>query len=131
RAKGLFLKASGDDGRRLQDSWERYRSKLRALGEQGGDLRLASHVLEPLAERLGYARLVRQDKISTREGPEDAGWLFEGTAGAGLRAEGCPGGPGPDARNRRGRAYRFSPLRIAERVLSASSEEVGLLTDGE
>jgi hypothetical protein len=35
-----------------------------------------------------------------------------------------------DAPNRRGRAYRFSHVRVAQRVLLAQGERVGLLTNG-
>ena len=36
-----------------------------------------------------------------------------------------------DAPHRSGRAYRFSPTRSAQRVLLASGERLGLMTDGE
>lgn len=127
----LLPKATGDEGRTLQDRWEVYRRKLRALGEQGGDRRVASHVLEPLAERLGYERFEPQAQIITREGPEDGGWLFTAGDGQKLRAWSVGLGVDLDAPSRRGRAYRFSPSRVAQRVLLASGERVGLLTDGE
>ncbi len=41
----LLPKATGEDGRILQDRWDVYRRKLRGLGESGGDRRVASHVL--------------------------------------------------------------------------------------
>ena len=127
----LLPKTTGNEGRALQDRWEVYRRKLRALGEQGGDRRVASHVLEPLAERLGYAGLEPQAEVITREGPEDGGWLFTAEDGRKLRAWSVALGTDLDAPSRRGRAYRFSPSRVAQRVLLASGERVGLLTDGE
>lgn len=129
--RNLLPKSTGDEGRALQDRWEVYRTKLRALGEQGGPNRVASHVLEPLAERLGYSRMERQETIGTREGDEDGGWLFTAADGSVLRAWAVGLGIDLDAPNRRGRAYRFSPSRVAERVLLAKGERVGLLTDGE
>ncbi|MCA9628364.1 MAG: N-6 DNA methylase, partial [Myxococcales bacterium] len=127
----LLPKATGDEGRALQDRWDVYRRKLRALGEQGGDRRVASHVIEPLTERLGYATFESQAEVITREGPEDGGWLFTSEDGRKLRAWSVGLGTDLDAPSRRGRAYRFSPSRVAQRVLLASGERVGLLTDGE
>lgn len=127
----LLPKTSGDEGRALQDRWEVFRRKLRALGEQGGDRRVAGHVLEPLVERLGYERCEPQGQVITREGAEDGGWLFTAPHGRVLRAWSVGLGIDLDAPSRRGRAYRFSPSRVAQRVLLASGERVGLLTDGE
>lgn len=127
----LLPKATGEDGRVLQDRWDVYRRKLRALGESGGDRRVANHVLEPLAERLGYERFGTQAEVITREGPENGGWLFTAADGRKLRAWSMGLGEDLDAPSRRGRAYRFSPARVAQRVLLAAGERVGLLTDGE
>jgi len=127
----LIPKATGQDGRVLQDRWDVYRRKLRALGESGGDRRVANHVLEPLAERLGYERFETQAEVITREGPENGGWLFTAADGRKLRAWSMGLGEDLDAPSRRGRAYRFSPARVAQRVLLAAGERVGLLTDGE
>ncbi|MBI3846554.1 MAG: hypothetical protein HY292_18150 [Planctomycetes bacterium] len=130
--RGLLPKATGPAGKQLQERWEVYRRKLRALGEQGGLLRVASHVLEPLVERLGYATLRPEDDVETREGLEDAGFLLATEDGASvMRAWATALGTDLDAPNRRGHAYRFSPSRIAQRVLLAKGERVGLLTDGE
>src|SRR6059036_1198945 len=71
--KGLLAKATGAEGKALEERWESLRSKLRLLGEQGGELRVTHHVLEPLVERLGYAQLTREEEASTREGMEDGG----------------------------------------------------------
>ncbi len=127
----LLPRAVGLEQRALQERWDVYRRKLRALGEQGGDRRVASHVLEPLAERLGYDRFELQPDVVTREGAESGGWLFTGPDGRVLRAWSVGLGVDLDAPSRRGRAYRFSPSRIAQRVLLARGERVGLLTDGE
>ena len=127
----LLPRTTGAEGRTLKERWEVYRRKLRGLGEQGGDRRVASHVLEPLVERLGYDRFDRQDEVLTREGPEDGGWLYTAADGSVLRAWSVGLGVDLDAPNRRGRAYRFSPSRVAQRVLLAKGERAGLLTDGE
>lgn len=127
----LLPKATGAEGKALQDEWDVYRRKLRALGEQGGDRRVANHVLEPLTTRLGYERLARQTDVITREGPEDGGWLLQSGDGGSLRSWAVSLGTDLDAPARRGRAYRFSPSRVAQRVLLAKGERVGLLTDGE
>jgi len=127
----LLMRTVGEEGRALEARWDVYRRKLRALGEQGGDRRVASHVLEPLAERLGYQRFVRESEVITREGAEDGGWLLSTDDHRVLRTWAVALGTDLDAPTRRGRAYRFSPSRVAQRVLLAKSERVGLLTDGE
>ena len=48
----LLAKTTGAEGRALEERWDVLRRKLRQLGEQGGDRRVANHVLEPLVERL-------------------------------------------------------------------------------
>jgi len=127
----LLPRTTGDEGRALEARWEAYRRKLRALGEQGGDRRVSGHVLEPLAERLGYEQFTREAEVITREGAEDGGWLFATSDRRVLRAWAVGLGTDLDAPTRRGRAYRFSPSRVAQRVLLAMGERVGLLTDGE
>jgi hypothetical protein len=129
--RNLLGRTTGPEGRALEERWEVFRRKLRQLGEQGGDRRVANHVLEPLIERLGYASLERQAAVITREGAEDGGWLFSTPDGKKLRGWAVSLGTDLDAPNRRGRAYRFSPSRVAQRVLLASGERMGLLTDGE
>jgi hypothetical protein len=124
-------KGVGAEGRALQTQWDTFRSKLRALGDSGGDLRVLNHVIEPLAPLLGYGEPRREEKVRTREGDEDAGWWLPGPDQAvGLRAWTVALGIDLDAPNRRGRAYRFSPARVAARVLLAKGERAGLLTDG-
>jgi hypothetical protein len=129
--RNLLAKTTGAEGRALEERWDVLRRKLRQLGEQGGDRRVANHVLEPLVERLGYSALERQAEVITREGAEDGGWLFTTAEGQRLRSWTVSLGTDLDAPNRRGRAYRFSPSRVAQRVLLASGERMGLLSDGE
>jgi hypothetical protein len=124
-------KETGPESRALQDQWDTYRRKLRSLGESGGDLRVLHHVVEPLAPLLGYGAPQREEKVRTREGDEDGGWWMPTPDGkAGLRAWTVALGTDLDAPNRRGRAYRFSPARVAARVLLAKGERAALLTDG-
>ncbi|MCC6555458.1 MAG: N-6 DNA methylase, partial [Polyangiaceae bacterium] len=127
----LLPKTTGAEGRTLTDAWEAYRRRLRALGDQGGPARVAGHVLEPLAARLGYAALRREGGVITREGEEDGGYAFETEGGAArLRAFAVDMGADLDAPTRRGQAYRYSPSQVAQRVLLAKGERVALLTDG-
>jgi hypothetical protein len=127
--KKLLDKPAGESGKRLQESWTPIWRKLRALGEQGGEQRVLHHVLEPLVERLGWAACARAEEVVTREGSEDGGYLLTAD-GAALRAWVFPVATDLDAPNKRGRAYRFSPGLVAQRVLLAKGERVGLLTDG-
>jgi hypothetical protein len=134
--KKLLAKATGDGGKKLQESWQVLRNKLRTLGEQGLEQRVLHLVLEPLVERLGWQLLDKAEPAATREGPEEGGYLLrippsdgEGEAPH-LRAWVYPVGTDLDAPNKRGRAYRFSPGLVAQRVLLAKGERIGLLTDG-
>lgn len=133
KKRELLQKNTGDEGKALRESWDVYRRKLRMLGEQGGERRVANHVLEPLAQRLGYEGMERQktDSVLTREGAEDGGYLMTSAEDGRLRCWSVAVGTDLDAPDRRGRAYRFSPSRIAQRVLLAQGERVGLLTNGE
>jgi hypothetical protein len=127
----LLPRTVGAEGKELQARWETLRNRLRALGDQGGSLRVAHHVLEPLREHLGYAEMSREPTVATREGEEDGGFLLKTADGkASLRAWAVSVDTDLDAPNRRGRAYRFSPTRVAQRVLLAKGERFGLLTDG-
>jgi hypothetical protein len=81
------------------------------------------NVIRPLLTALGHGRPVRQASIVTREGEEDGGYLLCG-ATARLRVWSIPAGTDPDP------AHRTSPTRSAQRVLFATRETGGLLTDG-
>ena len=84
-----------------------------------------------MSEHLGFEIPARQADVATREGTEDGGWLMQASCGARLRAWSFATNTDLDAPHRSGRAYRFSPMRSAQRVLLASGEGLGLLTDGE
>jgi hypothetical protein len=126
----LLPKTTGAEGHELQASWDVYRRKLRELVSQGGPVRVCNQVLAPLVERLGYDRIEDAGEVETREGKESGGLLLSASGGARLRAWVTALGEDLDAPARRGRAYRFSHVRIAQRVLLASGERVGLLTNG-
>lgn len=127
----LWPRVSGPEAKRFGERFEVYRRRLRRLVE-GGPLRVFSHVLEPLAAELGYPTSERcTDPVQTYEGLEDAGWRLLGKDGECLRVWAVDFGVDLDAPSRRGDAYRFSPSRIAERVLDAAKEKIALLTNGE
>lgn len=127
----LLRKRTGAEGKALEERWDPVRRKLRDLGDQGGPQRVTSHVIEPLVAPLGYEKLTSEEKVTTREGEESGGVLMTASNGARLRAWAVEVNTNLDAPTRRGRAYRFSPMRVAERVLLAKGERVGLLTDGD
>jgi hypothetical protein len=129
--RGLLPKATGDEGKQLEESWQVYRRKLRELAFQGGSLRVRNHVIDPLVSRLGYAKLEPADDVQTREGREAGGCLLLDAEGqARLRAWSVDLNTDLDAPARRGSAYRYSHVRIAQRVLLASGERLGLITNG-
>ena len=111
--------------------WTQVTNRLRSLGSAGGPVRVANHVLAPLAPDLGYGPPRRQESVVTREGDEDGGWLLHAPGGAQLRVWAVGVGADLDAPARSGRAYRTSPSRGAQRVLRAVGERAGLLTDGQ
>lgn len=127
--RDLLPKQTGDAGREVQQSWDAYRRRLRELVSQGGPIRVHNTVIEPLAARLGYASIKSAPDVATREGAEAGGWLLK-NGDSHLRAWTTALGEDLDAPSRRGHAYRFSHLRIAQRVLLATGERVGLLTNG-
>jgi hypothetical protein len=127
--RNLLPRMTGESGRELQASWDIYRRKLRELVASGGVVRVRSHVIDLLIDRLGYNRLDEASDVATREGLEQGGHLLvaEGTH---LRVWSAPVAEDLDAPSRRGRAYRFSHTQIARRVLLAAGERLGLLTNG-
>jgi CheY-like chemotaxis protein len=127
----LLPKAAGPEARALDEHWQFVRRKLRNLVTHGGGLRVQNHVIEPLLAQLGYARIEAVESVQTREGDEDGGALLvteDGTAR--LRVWCVDLEADLDAPARRGLAYRFSHTRIAQRVLLATGERLGILTNG-
>ncbi len=115
-------------GKAFEQDWGALRRQLRS---SGGPQSLCNHIIAPLATRLGFDRPEQANEVSTREGIEDGGWIMQTTCGGRLRAWSFASGTDLDAPYRTGRAYRFSPMRSAQRVLLATGERLGLLTDGE
>jgi hypothetical protein len=126
----LLVKITGTDGKQLKEDWDAYRRHLAQLAVRGGPLRVRNQVIEPLCKRLGYTGEIESAAdVETREGREDDGYLLTAD-GAKLRVWTTDLDEDLDAPAKRGQAYRFSHLRIAQRVLLASGERVGLLTNG-
>ena len=127
----LLPRTTGEDGKKLRERWEIYRRHLRELAASGGPLRVRNTVVEPIIELLGYIQIDATDAVQTREDREAGGNLLSTADGQGkLRVWTTPFNEDLDAPSKRGRAYRFSHLRIAQRVLLASAERFGLLTNG-
>ncbi len=127
----LLAKTTGTAGKELRSEWEAYRRKLRALAASGGGLRVRNHVIEPLLPFLGYDRLEDTENVRTREDSESGGCLLASAdGGSKLRVWTTSFDEDLYAPSKRGRAYRFSHLRVAQRVLLATGERVGLLTNG-
>jgi hypothetical protein len=130
----LLPRTRGDEGKALRKAWEAYRRKLRGLVSRGGSIRVFNQVIEPLIALLGYAETENADDVPTRLEPnkgEDGGSLLKTKDGkAQLRVWTTTFDDDLDAPAKRGRAYRYSHLRIAQRVLLAANERVGILTNG-
>jgi hypothetical protein len=118
-------------GKPLEAGWGQVRRQLRALGGEAGPLLVCRHVIVPLAAVLGYLPPERREEVATREGVEDGGWLLSHPGGAALRVWTVAAGTDLDVPHRRGRAYRFSAPRGAQRVLFATGERIGLLSNGD
>jgi hypothetical protein len=111
----------------FQADWDVFRGSLRA----GGAHRVHQHVTTGLASAFGYSRPLRQHAVTTREGQEDGGWSLQAVNGGCLRAWSISSDVDLDAPERSVRAYRSSPTRVAQRVLLAGNERIGLLTNGD
>jgi hypothetical protein len=127
----LLAKTTGSDGKELKQQWEIYRRHLAQLAVRGGPVRVRNHAIEPIVNRLGYTELQQAQPVETREGREAGGYLLvNGDDSAKVRVWATAFDEDLDAPAKRGQAYRFSHLRIAQRVLLACGERVGLLTNG-
>lgn len=126
----LLPDVDGLAGQPIRDDWDVFRRKLRDVSPNSGPLAITNRILEPLISRLGYAKLAPADTVLTREGDEAGGVLMSTDSGAKLRCWAIEYDADLDAPTQRGYAYRFSPVRIAQRVLLATGERVGLITNG-
>ena len=125
----ILPKTTGEQGRQLQETWASFRRKLRELVSSGGPVRVKNHVIDPLIKPLGYEKIEDASDITTREGQEQGGYLLVSND-ARLRVWITSFAEDLDAPAKRGRAYRFSHVRIAQRVLLTTAERVGLITNG-
>lgn len=128
----LLPRATGDDAKVLDEFWPTYRAHLRQLVSQGGPQRVKNQVIDPLLAcgLLGYTSIETADDVTTREGRESGGGLLVGGDGKRLRFWTTTLNEDFDAPAKRGEAYRFSHARVASRVLLASGERLGILTNG-
>ncbi len=115
-------------GKTFERRWAALRRRLRSTG---GPQSICDHIIAPLARHLDFGPPLRAGPVVTREGPEDGGWMMRARGGSRLRSWAIAGGADLDAPPRDGRAYRSSPMRRAQRVLLASRELMGLVTDGQ
>src|SRR5690606_23976192 len=114
-----------------KDLWPPVRRSLREpLTEVSGHIRVRNIVLEPLAAVMGYTESAPAGKVRTREGDEDGGLIYRSADGHTLRAWTYGYNTDLDAPIQRGFTSRYTPQRIAERVLLTMGERVGLLTNG-
>ena len=130
-SRKLLPKKLGNEGEKLRRHWDLYRRHLQELAASGGPLRVRNKVIEPLTDLLGYPKLEAADNVQTREDLESGGnLLFTANGGDKLRVWTTSFNEDLDAPAQRGRAYRFSHLRIAQRVLLTTGERLGILTNG-
>src|SRR5262245_43580646 len=117
--------------RAVQGEWEKYRKSLRQpLTLQSGRFRVKNVVLDPLAGLRGYEVKAAGEAVRTREGLEGTGLLWERDRIC-LRVFPCDYQADLDAPAEKGLTYRHTPQRIAERILLATGERVGLMTNGD
>ena len=117
--------------------WKALLKSLREPLTSAGSIRVRNVVINPLMKALGYVEMITAEDVRTREGDEPGGVLLlpslvngGGTKGGGLRVWAVAYEDDLDAPSKRGQNYRFSPGRVAERVLLATGERIGLLTNG-
>ena len=116
--------------KRIDGGWDALHRSLRLLHNGGAQL-VHQRATMKLASALGYGRPLRQDPVPTRDGLEDGGWRLQAGGETRLRAWSVPSDLDLDAPARSARANRCSPTRVAQRVLLASGERAGLVTNGD
>lgn len=109
--------------------WRSLHKALREPLTNAGAIRVRNMVIHPWAKGLGYEELITAEQVRTREGLEDGGWMLPSSKGN-LRVWSYEYETDLDAPTKRGLNHRFSPTRVAERVLLATGERLGLLTNG-
>lgn len=109
--------------------WHALHKALREPLTNAGAIRVRNTVVMPWAKGVGYGDLVSAEQVRTREGLEDGGYILHAES-ANLRVWSYEYETDLDAPTKRGLNHRFSPTRVAERVLLATGERLGLLTNG-
>lgn len=109
--------------------WKALLKSLREPLTSAGSIRVRNVVINPLMKALGYAEMIAAEGVRTREGDEPGGVLLQ-AGDVKLRVWTTSYEDDLDAPSKRGLNYRFSPGRVAERVLLATGERLGLLTNG-
>lgn len=109
--------------------WRALHKSLREPLSNAGAIRVRNAVVLPWVKGLGYGEPVGAEAVRTREGDEAGGWILS-AGNASLRVWSYEYETDLDAPTKRGLNHRFSPTRVAERVLLATGERLGLLTNG-
>lgn len=109
--------------------WHALHKALREPLSNAGAIRVRNMVVMSWAKGVGYEELFTAEQVKTREGLEDGGWILPSSKGN-LRVWSYEYETDLDAPTKRGLNHRFSPTRVAERVLLATGERLGLLTNG-
>lgn len=109
--------------------WRALHKALREPLTNAGAIRVRNMVVMPWAKGVGYEELLAAEQVRTREGLEEGGWMLPSSNGN-LRLWSYEYETDLDAPTKRGLNHRFSPTRVAERVLLAKGERLGLLTNG-
>ncbi len=125
RALGKALLTAKD----AEGGWKALLKSLREPLTSAGSIRVRNVVTNPLMKALGYADMITAEDVRTREGDEPGGMLLQ-SGDVKLRVWAVAYEDDLDAPSKRGQNYRFSPGRVAERVLLATGERIGLLTNG-
>jgi hypothetical protein len=112
-------------------AWSQLQQGLRDFAATGGSSRVLRHVIRPLASALGYTEVLREERISTRDGLEDGGYTLNARAEPALRVWPLGSETDLDMPSKHGAVSRASPLRQASRVLRARNEFTGIVTNGE
>ncbi|MCA0454914.1 MAG: hypothetical protein LCI00_13150 [Chloroflexi bacterium] len=116
---------------RAKETWPALRKSLRQpMTEISGHIRVRNVVFEPLMPIMGYGTPKSAGKVRTRENDEDGGVLYSDAEGGILRCWTYDYNTDLDAPLARGFTSRYTPQRIAERVLLTTGERIGLLTNG-
>ncbi len=116
-----------DLGNGIVPGWDTLREALR--GDKAR--REPKRFIARLAGSLGYGPGSRQASVTTRDGPEDGGWLMQAPGGVKLRVWSIDGDTDLDGVDRSPGTWRACPTRVAQRVLLSRGEPAGLLTNGD